>query len=212
MIFFPYSTSKILTLVLIFFCTLYSLKSISQTDTLHLYYQGLLTKTLDSNEAKIGAWAKSLKGKHVDVDVLAYYEKTEYKKYSQERCDELFLVLKRKARDLITIKTNEPKKGAKSQRSKVDIVYSYGNSELTDVAATNENNTGNANSEVTKTNNSGSASTKSNIPSDSKKNSETKTSSNQKVVENDNSNNYIYDSVYVNGKLKITKRKIKKKQ
>ena len=110
------SFTLFLLLVVVFPC-------ISQTDTLHLYYQGLQTKTLDSNEAKVGAWAKTFKGKHVDVQVLCYYEKAEYKKYSQERSDEMFIILNRKARDLITITSNAPKKGAKSQRSMVDIVY-----------------------------------------------------------------------------------------
>ncbi len=35
----------------------------------------------------------------------------------------MFIILNRKARDLITITSNAPKKGAKSQRSTVDIVY-----------------------------------------------------------------------------------------
>ena len=120
-----YSLSKpnFKVLILLSVITLFAYPSMSQTDTLHLYYQGLQTKTLDSNEAKVGEWAKTLKGKHVDVQVLCYYEKAEYKKYSQERSDEMFIILNRKARDLITITSNAPKKGVKSQRSMVDIVY-----------------------------------------------------------------------------------------
>lgn len=98
-------------------------KLAAQSDTLHIYYQGLYTKILDSNETKIGKWAKSLNGKKVDVQVLAYYNDKEFKKYSQERADELFLILNRKARDVINITSIGPAKGQKSQRSKADIVY-----------------------------------------------------------------------------------------
>ncbi len=55
-----YSPSKpnFKVLILLSIITLFAYPSMSQTDTLHLYYQGLQTKTLDSNEAKVGAWAK----------------------------------------------------------------------------------------------------------------------------------------------------------
>ena len=97
----------------------------AQKDTLHIFYQGYSTKMLDSNETKIGNWAKSLKGKHVNVDVLCYYYDSEHKKEAAERSEEMFLILNRKARELITINSNAPKKGEKSQRTRVDIVYSF---------------------------------------------------------------------------------------
>lgn len=103
--------------------TLLSLKGFSQTDTLHIYYRGLETKILDSTEAKIAKWAKSLNGKKVDIEVISYYNDAQFKKYSQERCDELFIIVNRKARELIHITFIGPKKGAKSQRSMADIVY-----------------------------------------------------------------------------------------
>lgn len=95
----------------------------SQADTLHIYFNGVQTNIVDSNEAKIGAWAKNLNGKHVDVEVLAYYNQGEFRKSAQARADELFIILNRKARSLITIKSIGPEKGAKSQRTMADIVY-----------------------------------------------------------------------------------------
>lgn len=100
-----------------------SLSSLNAQDTLHIYYSGLYSKILDSNDVKIAKWAKSLNGKKVNVQVLAYYNASEFKKYSQERADELFLVLNRKARDLINITSIGPVRGQKSQRSRADIVF-----------------------------------------------------------------------------------------
>lgn len=93
-------------------------------DTVHLYYKGLATKMADSTEAKITAWAKNLKGQHTNVHVIAWYFESEFKKYSVERADEMFIMLNRKARDLMTLGPIETKKGKKSQRSTVDIIYS----------------------------------------------------------------------------------------
>lgn len=111
----------------IFFLTLSFTRNtcFAQSDTLRIYYQGYNTKMLDSNEAKIGNWAKNLNGKHVNVDVLCYYYEAEHKKEATERSEELWLILNRKARELITIKSNSPKKGEKFQRTRVDIVYSF---------------------------------------------------------------------------------------
>lgn len=167
-----------------------------QTDTLHLYYQGLQSKTPDTTEAKIAAWAKKLKGKHVDVHVLTYYEKSEFKKYSQERSDEMFLILNRQARDLITIVSNSPVKGAKSQRSTVDVVY-------TSVGSTGQISQASVTKGDPKKDNSNSAAAK------GKSNS----ADNNNLVINSASNNtkdeFIIDSTYVNGALKVTKKKNK---
>jgi len=57
--------------------------------------------------------------------VAAYYNESEYKKFSDERADEMFLLLNRKARSLITIQTIGPKKGKKAQRSTVDVIYKF---------------------------------------------------------------------------------------
>lgn len=98
-------------------------KSFSQRDTLRLYYQGLQTKVLDSNDVKIGEWAKKLKGKHVDVEIRAYYDASDFKKYIAERAEEVEIVVIRKARDFVTVTESGPVKGKKWQRTIVDIVY-----------------------------------------------------------------------------------------
>jgi hypothetical protein len=95
----------------------------AQSDTLHLHYLGTQIQLHDTSVAKIANWAKSLNGKHVDIEVLAYFHKSEFKKFASQRADELFLELNRKARSLITITFIGPRKGADSQRSMVDVVY-----------------------------------------------------------------------------------------
>ena len=97
--------------------------ALSQTDTLHLNYYNTSTKLSDSTSKKIDQWVKKITGKHMDISVLAYYNKADFKQFAQERSDELFLVINRKARDLITIQFIGPKKGENYQRSRVDIVY-----------------------------------------------------------------------------------------
>jgi len=92
-------------------------------DTLHLYYHHTQMKAHDTTLAKIDAWVKKLNGKHQDITVIAYFHKPEFKKFSQERADEMFLILNRKARELITIESIGPKKGKDSQRTTVDIIY-----------------------------------------------------------------------------------------
>lgn len=106
--------------LLVLFC---SLAGKAQTDTLHINYDQIKTIPHDTSLAKIDAWIKTLKGAHVDINVYAYYSKMEFKKYAQERADEMFLVLNRKARTQFTIVFIGPKKGENSQRSRVDIVY-----------------------------------------------------------------------------------------
>lgn len=101
----------------------FSLSVFSQADTLHLVYHHTQIVPHDSTSAKIDAWVKKLGGKHVDIDVVAYFHKAEFRKFSQQRADELFLVLNRKARALITINFIGPKKGNDSQRTTVDIIY-----------------------------------------------------------------------------------------
>src|SRR5438046_1102073 len=70
----------------------------SQEGTLHLNYQAIKTEPHDTTLAKIDQWVKKLNGQHVDISVIGYYNKVEFRKYAQQRCDELFLVLNRKAR------------------------------------------------------------------------------------------------------------------
>ncbi|MCC6372639.1 MAG: hypothetical protein IT236_16670 [Bacteroidia bacterium] len=121
--------------------TFASVSGYSQWDTLHLYYKGLQTALLDSNEVKIGAWAKKLNGKHVVVDIVSYYEKSDFKKYSETRAAEALLIVNRKARDLVQINFSGAKKGEKSQRSTVDIIYIEVGSNTKPVADKKENAT-----------------------------------------------------------------------
>lgn len=97
----------------------------AQSDTLHLNYNGMQTAPHDTTVAKIDKWVKSLNGQHVDISIVAYYSMSKFKEAAVSRTDELFLILNRKARSLITIESQEPKKGANSQRSRVDIVYKF---------------------------------------------------------------------------------------
>jgi hypothetical protein len=98
-------------------------KSSGQTDTLHLNYYLSQVMPHDTTSAKIDKWVASLKGQHVNITVAAYYHRPEFKKFAQQRCDELFLVLNRKARALITIESIGPRKGKDFQRSMVDIIF-----------------------------------------------------------------------------------------
>ncbi len=103
--------------------TFFSSSAYSQVDTLHLYYHHTQIAPPDSIQAKIEKWAKALTGKHVDIQVVAYYHKPEFKKFSQQRLDELFITLNRKARAVITIESMTTKKGEDYQRTMVDIIY-----------------------------------------------------------------------------------------
>ncbi len=100
-----------------------SVKLIGQRDTLRLYYSGLAVKLLDSNEVKIGNWANTLKGSKSDVEIHAYYDKSEFKDIAKQRIDDIALVIVRKARDYSNITFQGPKKADKSRRSRVDIIY-----------------------------------------------------------------------------------------
>lgn len=95
----------------------------AQTDTLHLDYSGIQTTLPDTTEAKLNEWAKKINGKKYEVIALAYYHDKDFKKFADERADEMFRILNRKAREWITIKTIESRKGKKFQRSRVDIIY-----------------------------------------------------------------------------------------
>src|SRR4051812_48928104 len=76
--------------------------SAQKYDTLHLYYNQISVQPHDTTLAKMDKWIKSLNGKHQDIKIVAYYHKFEFKKYAQERVDEMFLTVNRKARSLFT--------------------------------------------------------------------------------------------------------------
>ena len=211
---FLFLTPKFKTLLTISIMACCAYPSVSQTDTLHIYYQGLQTKTLDSNETKIANWAKTLKGKRVDVTVLAYYEKMDYKKYAQERADEMFLSLNRKARDLITIKSIGPKKGQKHQRSTLDVVYNISGSEDKVVTAEKKESAKNEKEEE-KTKEKLTLEKKESVKKDAKEEEKLvekkeKPAKASKVKEEKIDNNYQYDTLYLNGVMKIKKTKIKR--
>ena len=97
----------------------------SQYDTLHLNYSSTQAKPHDTTVAKIDKWVKSLNGKHIDLNVVAYYHRPEFKKFAVERTNELFLILNRKAMGLFTMQSSGAKKGEDSQRTRVDLIYKY---------------------------------------------------------------------------------------
>lgn len=112
-----------LTIALTFFSTFNQLHS--QNDTLHLNYHYSQNTAHDSTQKKIDNWIKSLNGKHVNIDIVAYYHKSEFKPAAVSRTEDLFIVINRKARNQVSIDKMEQKKGKDSQRSLVDIVYHY---------------------------------------------------------------------------------------
>lgn len=179
------------------------LSTFSQKDTLRLYYSGLAVKLLDSNEVKIGKWANTLKGKHVDVEIHAYYDKGEFKQYAEQRLADVELVVIRKARDFITIKYNGPTKSSKTRRSYVDIVYtSDGQMKNTITEKENSNDKTSVNvsqSDKTKKENV----LNNNIKSTNSQN--LNQSASEKIDDN-----YRYDTTYVNGVMKVKKIKLKK--
>jgi hypothetical protein len=97
--------------------------SAQKHDTLHLYYSNIAVTPHDTTLAKMDKWIKSLNGRHQDIRVVAYYHKFEFKKYAQERLDEMFLTINRKARSLFTITEQVAQKGKDYQRTTVDIIY-----------------------------------------------------------------------------------------
>jgi hypothetical protein len=197
------------TIGLFIFCALFAsfTKVLAQKDTLHLYYMGSQTTVADSNDAKLTKWAKSLKGKHAYVEIYTYYDNSDFKAGMTERCENLYLVVNRKARDLITIKKSGALKGKKHQRYVADIVYekefvssleqSAGNTEAattprvtaTETKTTSGTNTGATNNQSTNTNNGNTAVAP--------------------VVIEHKPGEIYYDTTYVNGKVKVTKRKAK---
>ncbi len=182
-------------------------------DTLHIYYQGLQTKILDSNDAKISKWVKSLNGRKVQIEIYSYYEKGEFKKYMTERTDELFMVVNRKARDFITVKFMGAVKGKKSQRSVADLVYtidgvpsSNSNASTTTKKEKKEKVAKEEKNEVVETNEN--SNNNSNIKKEEKEVKEKKV---EKSNQEQPKPGYVYDTTYINGKAKITKTKIKNK-
>lgn len=95
----------------------------AQPDTLHLYYHHTATTPHDTTLAKMDKWIKSLNGQHQDLRIVGYFHKYEFRKFAQERVDEMFLVVNRKARSLFTIKETVAQRGKDYQRTTVDLIY-----------------------------------------------------------------------------------------
>ncbi|MBK9285862.1 MAG: hypothetical protein IPM51_16325 [Sphingobacteriaceae bacterium] len=177
-------TKIILGVFTIFFSFL---SGFSQKDTLHIYYSGMQTSVADSNDAKLTKWASKLHGKHANVEIYTYYENSTAKKFMAERAENLQMIVIRKARDYSTIKFCGPVKGKKSQRTVADVVFLIDN--------TNQSQTPNGKA--------GLSSSKTNT---NNKSEESESVARPPVLDKDG---YYMDSVYVNGKLKVTKRKVK---
>ncbi len=110
------------TVVLALFCAVAS-HGKAQYDTLHIYYHNTAVTPHDTSLAKLDRWIKSLNGNKVDLTVVGYYHKLEFKKFAQERVDEMFLVLNRKSRSSFNIQEMVTKKGKDYQRTTVDLIY-----------------------------------------------------------------------------------------
>ena len=110
---------KTITLAL----SIFSLNQAFSQDTLHLDFGATQTAPDKAMEDKIVAWGKTLNGKKQDINIIAYYHKGEFKKFAEQRVEEMFLSVNRKVRELVTIKTQEAQKGENYQRTRVDIIY-----------------------------------------------------------------------------------------
>ena len=113
---------KIIKLTTIALAIIFS-KQVSAQDTLHLDFGATQTTPDKAIEDKIVAWGKTLNGKKQDINIVAYYHKGEFKKFAEQRVEEMFLSVNRKVRDLVNIKTQEALKGENYQRTRVDIIY-----------------------------------------------------------------------------------------
>lgn len=200
------SSLLIITLVLLAFNhKVYAQKK----DTLHIYYAGLQTQILDSNDVKIAKWAKSLNGKHHDVELYTYYDNSDFKKHMIDRLENLNMIVLRKARDITSVKNMQTLKGKKSQRIVADIVFFSSDIPTSPVVNTEEKK---PESKKTETNQ------KKNVPEDkaevktekSKEKKQEQIKEEKPIDMSDNNGEYVIDSLYVNGVLKVTKRKVKK--
>src|SRR5258706_15226869 len=111
---------KFITLALTVIC----FDPLFSQDTLHLDFGNTQTVPDKVIEDKIVAWGKTLGGKKQNIDIVAYYHKADFKKFAEQRVEEMFLSVNRKVRDLVVIKKQEAKKGDSFQRTRVDIIYS----------------------------------------------------------------------------------------
>jgi hypothetical protein len=185
-------------------------------------------------------WIKGLNSVHQDLRIVGYYHKGDFRKFAQQRVDEMFLVVNRKARPLFTIKSMETKKGEDYQRTTVDLIYTptgggkpvakeqkkdvkkeevkedkkeEKKDEVTaegkdDKKSRKEEKSSKADKDDEKV--KGDKSEKENEKAkDPEKEEKPEKKKAEKKVKPLDTEHYIYDSVWVNGKLKVTKKKKK---
>jgi len=111
--------SKLFSTVLVLLISM----AVKAQDTLHLDFGNTQVVPDKPMEDKIVAWGKTLNGKKQDIMIVAYYHKSEFKKFAEQRVEEMFLSVNRKVRSLVNIKSQEAKKGEDYQRTRVDIIY-----------------------------------------------------------------------------------------
>lgn len=196
-------------------------KLVAQRDTLRLFYQGVKTEVADSNIAKLAQWASKLpKDRKTNIDIVAYYDNGDFKKFMVERAENVFLQVNRKARDLVQINKTEAIRGKKNQRYQVDIIFDTNAPAAAPVAqpvaepakaAVTEPRKEEKKDEPKK---SEPKATKKEAPEKKEVVAEPKKEEkkqNEKAEPKSDKYDYVTDSTYVNGVLKVTTRKIKKK-
>jgi hypothetical protein len=185
-----------------------------QQDTLHLNYHHSQTTLHDTSIAKLDKWIATLKGQKTDIKVYAYYSKGQYEKFAQERADNLFIILNRKARTTFSFESIGPKKGKEWQRSMVDIVYSKpGAAVATDKpkteTKTDEKGKSEAQPEVKAADNRKPAPKPKPEKAEPAKKETAAQPASEKPGPAPDTEHYRYDTVFVNGKMKVTKTKLK---
>lgn len=113
------SLKKLCSILLVLFIS----TAVKAQDTLHLDFGNTQVVPDKPMEDKIVAWGKTLNGKKQDIMIVAYYHKGEFKKFAEQRLEEMFLSVNRNVRNLVNIKSQESKKGDDYQRTRVDIIY-----------------------------------------------------------------------------------------
>ncbi len=195
----------------------------AQRDTLRLLYQGVKTEVADSNIAKIAQWASKLpKDKKTNINIVAYYDNSDFKKFMVERAENVFLQVNRKARDLVQINSTEAVRGKKNQRYQVDIIFDTNQPAAQPAAATPEPAKAavaepkkeEKREEPKKSEPKPEKVTKkepAEKKTEEKKEAAAEPRKEEKPVVKSDKYDYITDSTYVNGVLKVTTRKVKKK-
>lgn len=198
----------------------------SQTDTLRLNYYYTQVAPHDSNVAKIDKWVKGLNGRKVNVNTYAYYYKASYKELSEQRLKELFIILSRKARAQITFGEQKTKKGDESEKGIIHIAYSFADSKpttdskpepkKTDVAKESKPKSGGPAKDIAKEEKAKEKDAEKAKEKEREREKQAQTVAKEKEKQSEvvqtPDDQYVYDSVYVNGALKVTKRKRKAAQ